>query len=177
MSATALELLNNGKVVVDTRRKEFHFPETSEPRQEQMLRKIMRAHFFPLPRLEAGQWLAKHRAATALIDLSDGLSTDLNRLCAASQVGAVIHRGDIPIARAVLRCAADPRACALHGGEDYELLFTVPRRAEAKLRRLCSEVPLRRIGEILPAREGIHLEAAGKLQRLTPGGFDHFGNR
>src|SRR2546425_4436408 len=144
MSAAALELLKNGKVVVDTRRKKFHFPETPEPCQAQMLRKIMRAHFFPLPRLDAGQWLAKHRAATALIDLSDGLSTDLNRLCAASQVGAVIHLGKIPIAPAVLRCAADPRACALHGGEDYELLFTVPRRAEAKLRRLCGEVPLRR---------------------------------
>ncbi len=177
MSAAALELLKNGKAAVDTKRRIFSFPESSGPRQAQALRRIMKAHFLPQPRLEVGCWLAKHKAASAMIDLSDGLSTDLNRLCAASRVGAVIHWRDIPISHSVRHWARDPLTCALHGGEDYELLFTVPARAEAKVKRFSGTVPLRRIGEIVTAKEGVHIEVEGKLQWLDPGGFDHLCDR
>src|SRR4051794_11492562 len=76
------------------------------------------AHFFPEPRLGVAAWLQKSRLATSMIDLSDGLSTDLSHICEESKVGAMLVTQLIPVA---------PNATledALHGGEDYELLFT-----------------------------------------------------
>jgi thiamine-monophosphate kinase len=139
-------------------------------------------HIFPYPRLAIGQPLAERRLASAAIDISDGLSTDLGRLCAASGVGAVIHAAALPIARDERPGTHSPdsrreRAAqlhrALHGGEDYELLFTVPRRAVARVPREVRGVPITRIGE-LTARRPILLEAAGRTQKLRPLGWDHF---
>jgi thiamine-monophosphate kinase len=85
-------------------------------------------HFYPLPRLEAGLWLRRQRLATAMIDLSDGLSVDLAHLCQESHVAARINAGDIPVAKGA------NLELALHGGDDYELLFTAPAKVKVPAR-------------------------------------------
>ena len=84
-----------------------------------------RNHFRPQPRVAVGQWLRRHGLASAMIDLSDGLSTDLEHICEESRVGAEIEAEAIPRAR---RGTEEARSVALelalHGGDDYELLFT-----------------------------------------------------
>jgi thiamine-monophosphate kinase len=177
-SATALELLQAGKVSVNISTKNFRFHRIASQVARGGIRQILHAHFLPQPRMKFARWLAENKIATSAIDLSDGLSTDLHRLCAASKVGAVVHVKDLPIARAVLRWSADPLARALHGGEDYELLFTVRRSAEAKLAKVSRDTALpRRIGEIVERQRGVSIETEGMMRRLDPGGFDHLGNR
>ncbi|MBI4455399.1 MAG: thiamine-phosphate kinase [Acidobacteria bacterium] len=176
-SGAALELLEAGRVRVDTKTRKFASIEVSGRARERALKEIMKAHFLPEPRLAVAQWLAERNIATAAIDLSDGLSTDLNRLCAASNVGAVIHLQDLPISDSVSCWARHPVACALHGGDDYELLFTAPPGADDVLKKFCGPVSLHRIGEVVSRRRGVCIEAQGKLRRLDPGGFNHLRNR
>ena len=104
-------------------------------------RRLLQPHLYPKIRIELGEWLARRKMASAMMDISDGLSTDLARLCAASGVGARlwaerIPRVKIPAARTGLlrKRRLDPLQMALHGGEDYELLFTVPRKNVKRLR-------------------------------------------
>jgi thiamine-monophosphate kinase len=113
------------------------------------------------PRLELGVFLREKLGATAAMDLSDGLSLDLRRLCLASGVSAEI--GEPP------RFPGATRDAALNGGEDYELLFTVPkgRRVPETFRGL----PLTRIGRMVRGRPGRVLLDGIALQ---PGGYDHF---
>jgi thiamine-monophosphate kinase len=83
---------------------------------------LARKHFYPEPRLALGEWLANHRCATAMIDISDGLSTDLGRICKASGVGARVWAEKIPVVRIpsdLKRPGFDPMRLALDGGEDY----------------------------------------------------------
>ena len=121
--------------------------------------------------------LARTRSANAAIDVSDGLWSDLGHLCRASRVGAVIDPERLPLARALRGLEGDERlALALGGGEDYELLFTVPpqrvRRLEASARRLSLEVT--NIGRVTTGR-ALRLAgvSASRARRLTAG-FDHF---
>jgi thiamine-monophosphate kinase len=118
-------------------------------------------HVHPEPRLALGKFLGHRLGATAAMDLSDGLSLDLHRLCLASGLEAEITEPP-----------RFPRASleqALHGGEDYELLFTVP----AKIRppRQFQGVPLTRIGTMRKGRKGaVTMNGAP----LAPLGYDHF---
>lgn len=151
-------------------------------------RDALRAHLFPQPQLELGEFLARRRLATGMMDVSDGLSTDLARLCRASSVGARIWESLLPIPSAAVTVAGaerssavgravatlDPLALALHGGEDYQLLFTVsPRAAEKLPSRLCG-VALHPIGIIDPGSTVRLARASGKVEPLHPAGFDHF---
>jgi thiamine-monophosphate kinase len=122
-----------------------------------------RRHLHPEPRLALGRFLRERLHATAAMDLSDGLSLDLNRMCAASRVTASIERPPV-FPGATLEQA-------LHGGEDYELLFTLPRGTRPPAR--FDRVPLTRIGTML--RKGpapVLLDG----RPLSPLGFDHFQN-
>lgn len=137
-----------------------------------------RHHLTFQPRLEAGQFLAKHRYATSMIDLSDGLATDLTRLLDASTCGAQIHADAIPISPAARKTDA-PLEHALSDGEDFELLFTVSlrkvRRFEAAWHQGFSRLPATRIGEILSdprQRQLLHPDAPPAP--LHPTGFQHF---
>ena len=137
---------------------------------------LTRKHLYPEPRLAPGQWLAQQAFSTAMIDLSDGLSADLSRLCAASAVGAVLDQSKIPKVRfpdASLRRSHDPLQLALHGGDDYELLFTVPPRKAKFLPRVFQGVRLTAIGKITRNRE-LLLEKNGCSKQLAPGGWDPF---
>jgi thiamine-monophosphate kinase len=131
----------------------------------------VRKHLYPEPRLALGQWLAENRLATAMMDLSDGLSTDLPRLCAASRVGARVDANSLPVTG--LASGAVARELALHGGDDYELLFTVKAGNEARLPRKFRGLALTRIGEITRGKK-ILLNADGRTGALRPGGWDPF---
>jgi thiamine-monophosphate kinase len=137
----------------------------------------VRKHLYPEPRLAIGQWLAKGRMASAMMDLSDGLSTDLPRLCAASGVGALIDARAIPCVDPTESrglTSANRLALALNGGDDYELLFTVH---PAKARRVPTQfqgIPLTCIGEIARRRQIQIVQLNGRKKRLLPGGWDPF---
>ncbi|HET6372867.1 MAG TPA: AIR synthase-related protein, partial [Candidatus Polarisedimenticolia bacterium] len=139
-------------------------------------------HLDPAPRLALGRLLAAKRLASAAIDLSDGLSLDLARLADASGVGARLLTQALPIdlsARALApRLGIDPLTLALHGGEDYELLFTVPASKERLLDALAARDPACRalfIGRVTSRRHGLTLEDPdGSSRRLPVAGYDHF---
>jgi thiamine-monophosphate kinase len=126
-------------------------------------------HFFPEPRVEIGSLLRCRGLATAMIDLSDGLSIDLGHICDESRVSALIDSRQIPITRnATLQLA-------LHGGEDYELLFTAPRAA--KIPSSIHGVKVTQIGSITRKdyRSAIRiLNDNGKKRTLQPEGWQHF---
>jgi len=131
----------------------------------------LRKHLYPEPRLVLGEWLGKQQLATAAMDLSDGLSTDLPRLCAASGVGARVDVDSLPVVRDLN--VARARELALHGGDDYELLFTVARKDVKQVPRALGGVKLTRIGEITREKRIVAVES-GKSRKLEPGGWDPF---
>lgn len=140
----------------------------------------LRPHLYPHIRLKLGQWLAQHRIASAMMDISDGLSTDLRRLCAASRVGARLNADSIPriaipsfVARR-LGNRYDPLKMALHGGEDYQLLFTVPQERENRLRLAPPGSEISRIGEIVPGSGVVLLGSDGHGKKLPARGWDPF---
>ncbi|MFY9607608.1 MAG: thiamine-phosphate kinase [Blastocatellia bacterium] len=146
---------------------------------ERMRWQAVMKHLAPDPRLQLGVALGERGLATAMIDISDGLSTDLSHVLDESGVGAVIRAGSIPIASCVAFLAAgsstvDPLQLALHGGEEYELLFTALPEAKAEIEELARELgtPITTIGESVIGG-GIQLEREGKLGQIAAGGFEH----
>ena len=140
-------------------------------------RALARRHLRPEPRCRIGRHLAEHRLASAMIDVSDGLSTDLNHLCAQSGVGAEIWRPELPVARVLKEhrklLSGDPIEFCLHGGEDYELLFTVPSRLRRRIPAMLFGVPIHHIGIVTKDRNVWLLDSSART-RFHPGGFDHF---
>jgi thiamine-monophosphate kinase len=138
---------------------------------------LLRRHFFPSIRLALGNFLSLRHLASAMIDLSDGFSSDLARLCAASRVGARIWRERIPafaVPPALCARGFDPLALALHGGDDYELLFAIPRRLAKKIPARYRGVRLTRIGEITQEKEISLVDEEGRATLLKPAGWDPF---
>lgn len=129
----------------------------------------------PTPRLALGRALAG--MAGAAIDVSDGLAGDLGHILDASGVGAEVRLDDLPVAPELAALPLAQRLeCLLHGGDDYELLFTAAPGSRAAIdaaARDC-QTPVRRIGQIT-TRPGLRLlDAAGHAQALAARGFDHF---
>jgi thiamine-monophosphate kinase len=140
------------------------------------IQKLIEKHLRPVPRVEWGRTIALAGCARAMIDVSDGLSSDLSHLCEESGVGAVLRSDAIPLSRALLRSAShlikSPLHYALSGGEDYELLFTVP---QAKVKRLASlNIPATEIGKITGGRDLFIMNAKGGKKPLKPTGYSHF---
>lgn len=137
----------------------------------------LRVHLYPQPRCTLGAYLADRRLASALIDVSDGLSTDLDHLCQASGVGATILQERLPAphlpSNRLIR-SESPLRLALHGGEDYELLFTVPPRQAARIPRSFRGLPIHHIGEIRRAHHILLKRPDGTHLRLRAKGYDHF---
>jgi len=138
----------------------------------------LRKHLYPEPRLELGRWLSEKGVASAMMDLSDGLSSDLRRLCEASRVGALIGSDRLPTVRVTKperkRGVNSSSQLALHGGDDYELLFTVPRSKAKQLPRSVGGVAITRIGEVTREREVIVTDGDGQSRVLQPRGWDPF---
>ncbi len=137
---------------------------------------------YPEPRIRTGLLLGRNRAATAAIDLSDGVSDGVRRLAEAGGVGAIIDAGDLPIHEETRRWFAgrnqDPVAEALSGGDDYELLFTVRPRLRHRLRAVArgSDVPLTRIGVCTrePAMVVRRVPGDPSSDMALPAGYTHF---
>jgi len=142
----------------------------------------VKKHLYPEPRLALGRWLAGKRLATAMMDLSDGLSTDLTRLCGASRVGARIAIDKIPKVelpkkkgRTVLGLTdLGLTELALHGGDDYELLFTVRPKQAGAVPSSFQGLPLSCIGEITRERQLMLTGPEGLEEQLVARGWDPF---
>ena len=128
-------------------------------------------HFCPEPRIEIGQYLRKKGIASAMIDTSDGLSTDLAHICEESQVGAEIDLARIPRARVGRNRHEVTAELALHGGEDYELLFTAAARRPVPTQ--VAGVKITEIGRVT-AREGLFLRTGNRIEKLLPRGWEYF---
>jgi thiamine-monophosphate kinase len=135
---------------------------------------LLRAFLDPVPRLALGASLARKRLASAMIDVSDGLSVDLLHICEESRVGVELDLGRIPMSAALRRLSKNPLADALHGGEDFELLFTVRPANLARVRRLASRFELTEIGRVVRGRAVVAIDPAGRKTRLAPRGWEHF---
>ncbi|MGA7302587.1 MAG: thiamine-phosphate kinase, partial [Candidatus Sulfotelmatobacter sp.] len=129
-------------------------------------------HFFPDPRIALGRVLRQRGLISAMIDTSDGLSTDLVHICEESGVGAEIQEELIPRASVGRPLKAVDLDLALHGGEDYELLFTAPESKKMPSRIVGTAITL--IGHITPGRK-IFLKQSNKAKsELKAGGWEHF---
>ena len=128
---------------------------------------LFRRQLTPLPQVEIGRKLGEMKLATAMIDLSDGLSSDLAHLCAASRVGAKIEAEKIPLAKNI-----DSMLLALDGGEDFELLFTANPKNSKKIEKNFASVT--QIGEITSNAEKIELVRDSEVVLIEPRGFRHF---
>ncbi|MGC2330264.1 MAG: thiamine-phosphate kinase [Candidatus Acidiferrales bacterium] len=144
--------------------------------------RLLGQHLYPPIRVRLGEWLAKHRIASSMIDISDGLSTDLGHLCAASRVGARVWAERIPrvaipteLSKLARKLKLDSPEMALHGGDEYELLFTVPRRLAKRLQSAPEFQDITAIGEIERGKQILLVDSAGRAKPLQPGGWDPFG--
>jgi thiamine-monophosphate kinase len=150
-------------------------PQSSETKAiETLLLRQLR----PDPRVGWGIVLGEERLATAMIDVSDGLSSDLAHLCEESHAGALIHSSSLPINEDVStlcgRRALDPLMLALHGGEDFELLFTVRPHDVARLPKRVDGVAISLIGEVTDQPGRIRVAEKNRVWDLQPQGFEHF---
>jgi thiamine-monophosphate kinase len=142
---------------------------------------LIKKHLSPCPRVKMGQAIAKHHWATAMIDVSDGLLIDTSHLLQESGVGVQVWEDRILLSRLyqkwVHSFSKDPFQFALSGGEDYELLFTAPIEMRKRISSLSRslKIPITRIGEILPKKEGLHIiRKDGKDYSPSRFGFEHF---
>jgi thiamine-monophosphate kinase len=129
-------------------------------------------HFFPEPRIEVGKILREKGVASAMIDTSDGLSTDLAHLCEESGVGAEVQAETIPRAVVGRRPQEVDLNLALHGGEDYELLFTAPRSKFVPSR--IAGVPITQIGHVIRVKKVFLMNSTGAGVEMKPKGWEHF---
>ena len=141
------------------------------------LRGLIRPHLYPRIPIKLAQSLARWRIPTAMMDISDGLSTDLARLCAASRVGSRIYVDRIPIVTvppALLARGIDPLSLSLNGGEDYGLLFTARPQSAQRLRHLARRIRITQIGEITRDKTLKLIRADGTQSVLEPKGWQPF---
>jgi len=156
-----------------------HPPRTSSlPKSRQYL---VRRHLQPTPRITLGQLLASRPFASAALDLSDGLSGDLRHLCDQSRVGALIYSSHIPMSEQIRtyakRIRTTPLHWSLHGGEDYELLFTLPPQWQQEFERMAKRrrIPITQIGVIQPKRFGVRIEHSDRTRNDLPAqSYEHY---
>lgn len=155
--------------------------------RDRRCKRLLEPHLRPKIQIALGEWLAgaknRRRIASAATDTSDGLSTDLTHICEASGVRARIFADEIPAIKLpalLARRGFGPLEFALHGGEDYRLLFTVPSAHLHLIPREFHGTRITRIGEILRAKSGRRsgavelVDADGKTTLLDPRGWDSF---
>lgn len=142
-------------------------------------RQALQKHLYPSPRVELARRLASGKLVTSMMDLSDGLAIDLSRLCEASSVGARIDEKSLPLAnpRTYPNVPHKKRVdAALHGGDDYELLFTIPKRKLKLLPKRLGKIPLTVIGEVRAGKR-IWLQHDRRRTPLEASGWDPFRSR
>lgn len=141
-------------------------------------RRLLSAYRDPAPRVALGLALAENRLASAAIDVSDGLGVDAGRLARGSGARIVLERGALPVSAAVRALAAmediEPLSLVLAGGDDYELLFTVPESAEARLEIAAAgfDVPVTRVGRVVAGSGAVLLDGRAETD-VSALGHDH----
>lgn len=160
-AAGGLQLLQNG--------------EKFDSKAKNKTKKLLLRQYKPNPNIEIGQILSEKNLATAMIDLSDGLSGDLTHVCRESRVGAKIFKDKIPVDKNLKNENADSNfLLALNGGEDFELLFTVNRKKIFQLEKALKNFTFSRIGEITEHADKIELISNSGAEILKPTSFQHF---
>ena len=129
------------------------------------------------PRVKEAIKIAQMVTLNSMIDISDGLSSDLNRICRASRVGAVINSEQIPISDEAQK-SENPLSSALNDGEDFELLFTLSQgECEKLLQKWDGAIPITQIGEITDSKK-MHIKMPdGVIRDFEAGGYDHLKGR
>jgi thiamine-monophosphate kinase len=153
-------------------------PQSLDEPELKAIEALLLRQLSPHPRVGWGIVLGEEQLPSAMIDVSDGLSSDLTHLCSESNVGALIQSANLPIDKHVVkvcgRRALDPLLLALHGGEDFELLFTVHPQDVPRLPKQVDGVSISHIGEITSERGKLRIAEKDRVWDLEPGGFDHF---
>jgi thiamine-monophosphate kinase len=157
-------------------------PETTEVTGDAAIRARQSAvarHLEPTPRIQAGRMIGMEGAATAMIDISDGLATDLSHIVESSCSGAIIHAELLPLAESLRDLGPSalemsPVDLALTSGEEYELLFCTQPENAGRISNLSErlQLPITRIGEIT-GKPGLFIERNQQIQALNPTGFEH----
>ncbi len=140
-------------------------------------RNLLLKQLQPLPHIYAAQSLNGKNPPTAMIDLSDGLSSDLAHICRASRVGAKIYAEKIPLHKnldSFVKTFDEKLNYALNGGEDFELLFTAAPEKKFQVKKAREKPGFSCIGEITANAEIIKLTSDKKSVFLPPKGFRHF---
>jgi thiamine-monophosphate kinase len=145
---------------------------------------IIRRHLEPAPRVKEAQWLAASGALTSMIDVSDGLASDLHHIASQSRRGMLIDQKKIPINDSTRHAGelidSNPNLWALYGGEDYELLMTIKPSHFEKAKKALKKMgtPLTQIGEVVSRAKGVKIITNhGELAPLEPRGWNHFVRR
>lgn len=147
--------------------------------------KLIRKHCMPVPRVEEAGIIGRGKLASSMIDSSDGLALSVKFICEASRVGARIYSDRIPLSSSLKRAVSkgvlnDPLNLALYGGEDFELVFTVPKRKENIFKKIAKNIntQITVIGEIVPFNKGFSVVSMeGEIKTIKPRGYEHFRGR
>ena len=140
---------------------------------------VVKRHLQPQPRINEARILVKNLKINSMIDISDGLSSELFHLAEESHLGAIIYEQSIPISLKCLKLVPllnkTPLAWALSSGEEYELLFTVNRKDQDKIKKIVSKLNISIIGKTVDKKQGVKLiRKSGKMVDLKKMGFMHF---
>lgn len=138
---------------------------------------LLKAFLDPVPQLVLAQELSRFKLASSMIDVSDGLSVDLLHLCEESGCGAVVERENLPLSRELCFWQKRPYEFALHGGEDYELLFSVPPEKTDSITRLEKRYKISCIGKMIREKNLYLINHQGKRKTLEIKGYQHFKAR
>ncbi|MGP0595155.1 thiamine-phosphate kinase [Nitrospira sp. T9] len=159
-----------------------HYPSRGKiSKLRQPMKFLVGRHLQPTPRIALGRLLSSRRLASAALDLSDGLSGDIKHLCQQSHVGALIQEASLPMSPHLisyaLKMSIDPLPWALHGGEEYELLFTVSPKKQHRLELAVKQlrIPATAIGVITSRGSGVQIaHQDGRTQKLVSQSYVHF---
>lgn len=152
----------------------------SSVRDSVFAKEAIMAHFDPPSSNQVARKLSGWKMLSSMIDLSDGIASDLREICRESGTGAVIDLARLPLAPALFQRAekrkSDAMALALCGGEDYHLLFTVPGslRGSFLIRSKKARIRVFEIGRILNRRQGIYTVTQSGKKKALPSGYEHF---
>ncbi|NIM91680.1 MAG: thiamine-phosphate kinase [Candidatus Aminicenantes bacterium] len=135
---------------------------------------FLKAFLNPSPPITLGKELSRLKLVSSMIDISDGLSVDLSHLCEESEVGAEIHLDRLPLSQEIHHFQRQPYRLALHGGEDYELLFSVPPQNLRSLSRLQKKHQITFIGRMIEKRQIFLIDRGGRRSPLSIKGYQHF---
>jgi thiamine-monophosphate kinase len=175
-SSEGLALLRDGFRLLAEKEQGLVMPDSQ--RDSHFVYECILSHLDPPDLNEIAQTLARSRMLHSMIDLSDGLASDLPEICRESRVGAILDLASLPISPGTLywerKRKRNPAVLALQGGEDYHLLFTASPENSEQLVREVGETKLFRIGEIVEEKDGIMtVDNSGRKEKLLTG-FEHF---